>query len=67
MQEFKFYKKTKPTGLNIVIYATRFDKSQYIVPDWQYTRYYYFLVQVCNCRVAIEDWTAAMATAVLPL
>ena len=47
-----------------VIYATRYDKFQYIVPDWQYTRYYYVSIQVCNCRVAIEDCTTATATEV---
>ena len=63
LMRYNIFKIIAPSCVNNY-YVTRFDKFQYIVPDWQYTRYYYFSVEIRNCRVAIEDWTAAMATKV---
>ena len=47
-----------------VIYAIKYDKVQNIVPDWHYTIFYNLFIQERNCRVKIEDWTAATATLV---
>ena len=47
--------------VDIVIYAPRCDKFQYIVPDRKYSTFYDFFAHLTKNRVQNEYWTAAIA------